>query len=292
MKSLTRSIPFLALTTLILSPLAAAAQNPPCLDAPDGSPTCAVSVDNDGNTGIGTTVPEALLDVRGDAFFAPNECDLDGNGVVNVFDLLAVLDFVDGTTPATPANFASHDVTGDGKVSLDDVGFCLLRFQGVDPLTAKQTIDGGYGMVGSDRFLVDGRLEVNQSCQCAGAGFTADVVIGLPTAEASLVVFGPIIQRGTTLHADYVFEPGYQLETIAEHNVFMRRQKHLPAVPARTVDAAGLEVVEVGAHQRGVLEELEKAHLYIAGLQKLIQQQDERLARLEAAFERDLLSEE
>ncbi|MEE8525400.1 MAG: hypothetical protein V3T72_15800, partial [Thermoanaerobaculia bacterium] len=117
-------LPTLLLLTFFFLPLAAAGQSPSCLDARDGDPTCAVDVDDDGNVGVGTDTPEALLDVRGDAFFAPNDCDLDNNGIVNFFDILAVLDFIDGDVAPTPANFALHDVTGDGRVSFDDVGFC------------------------------------------------------------------------------------------------------------------------------------------------------------------------
>ncbi|MEM7586977.1 MAG: hypothetical protein AAF560_26535 [Acidobacteriota bacterium] len=94
--------------------------------------------------------------------------------------------------------------------------------------------------------------------------------IGINTAHPSgaLDVFGAIYQRGAQLHADYVFEPDYELESIADHAAFMWANKHLPAVPPRRVDENGLEVLEVGAHRQGMLEELETAHIYIEQLHR------------------------
>ena len=77
------------------------------------------------------------------------------------------------------------------------------------------------------------------------------------------------------MHADYVFEPDFKLESIREHADFMWKNKHLKAIPKAKVDENGREVVEVGAHRKGIVEELEKAHIYIA-------QVEERLAKLEA----------
>ena len=77
---------------------------------------------------------------------------------------------------------------------------------------------------------------------------------------------GSIFQRGVQLFADYVFEPTYTLESIEEHADFMWNNKHLPAVGAKKVDEQGQEIVEIGARMRGLLEELEKAHIYISTL--------------------------
>jgi peptidoglycan hydrolase CwlO-like protein len=46
----------------------------------------------------------------------------------------------------------------------------------------------------------------------------------------------------------------------------MWENKHLKAIPKAEVDKDGQEVVEVGAHQKGIVEELEKAHIYIEQL--------------------------
>ena len=44
--------------------------------------------------------------------------------------------------------------------------------------------------------------------------------------------------------------------------------KHLKAIAKATVDADGQEIVEVGAHRKGIVEELEKAYIYIEQLHK------------------------
>ncbi len=103
------------------------------------------------------------------------------------------------------------------------------------------------------------------------------VGIGTMSPNGTLDVNGSIYQRGGVLHADYVFEPDYELETIDEHSDFMWENKHLKAIPQASVDENGLEIVEVGSHRRGIVEELEKAHIYIAQLH-------ERLERLEAVL--------
>lgn len=101
------------------------------------------------------------------------------------------------------------------------------------------------------------------------------VGINTNAPQGDLDVNGSIYQRGNSLHADYVFEPDYKLESIEEHSRLMWARKHLPALNAGAQDSEGRDVVEYGSRLRGILEELEKAHVYI-------QQLNARLAKLEA----------
>ena len=110
---------------------------------------------------------------------------------------------------------------------------------------------------------------------------SGNVGIGTTDPQGTLDVNGSIFQRGALLHADYVFEPDYQLESIEEHAEFMWKHKHLKAIPKAKVDAKGREIVEVGAHRKGIVEELEKAHIYIEQLHKRIKIMEVRLAKLE-----------
>lgn len=111
---------------------------------------------------------------------------------------------------------------------------------------------------------------------------SGNVGIGTTEPKGRLDVIGSIYQRGSQLHADYVFGPDYELETIEEHSHFMWKHHHLQAIPKAQFDAKGQEIVEVGAHQRGIVEELEKAHIYIEQLDKRIKELEEKLAKLEA----------
>ena len=92
------------------------------------------------------------------------------------------------------------------------------------------------------------------------------VGINTNSLQGDLDVNGSIYQRGAAVHADYVFEDDYQLESIEEHSRSMWRDKHLPAVGPGEKDEQGREFVEYGSRMRGILEELEKAHIYIEQL--------------------------
>jgi hypothetical protein len=93
---------------------------------------------------------------------------------------------------------------------------------------------------------------------------------------------GQIFHRGVSIHADYVFAPDYQLESVEEHAAFMRTEQHLRGVPKGMKDERGNDIVEYGSLFRGLLEELEKAHVYIADLNDVVKQQQESISALKA----------
>ena len=131
-------------------------------------------------------------------------------------------------------------------------------------------------------------------CSAIGAH---KVGIGTTNPQGVLDVNGSIFQRGSVLHADYVFGTDYELESIDEHSEFMWHHKHLAAIPETKVDENGREIIEVGAHRRGIVEELEKANIYIEQLHKRIKdlkRQNEtieaRLAALEACAAKPTVS--
>lgn len=110
---------------------------------------------------------------------------------------------------------------------------------------------------------------------------SGNVGIGTLTPGGKLDVNGSIFQRGGVLHADYVFEPTYMLESIEDHANFMWSYKHLPAIGARQVDEQGREVLEIGTRMRGMLEEIEKAHIYISELNEKIKNKEDQLTKLQ-----------
>jgi hypothetical protein len=121
-------------------------------------------------------------------------------------------------------------------------------------------------------------LNSNGTFRISGGNDAAELTLD---ASGNLTVTGGYFVNATQLNVpDYVFEPDYQLTSIEEQASYMARNKHLPAVGAAPAKgtAANLNLVQ---QQLGMLEELEKAHLYIAHLNQELQQLQQRLAQLE-----------
>ena len=112
------------------------------------------------------------------------------------------------------------------------------------------------------------------------------VGIATTTPQGTLDVNGSIYQRGTLLLADFVFEDEYELESIEEHSSYMWKNKHLPAVPISSKDEHGNDVVEWGARNRGILEELEKSHVYIDQLNTALKEQQATIEELKQEIEK------
>ena len=265
-----------------------------------GAATNSIFVDSTGRVGLRTSTP--VLDVHINTSNTPAhrlEQNSSGGFTAQTWDIAG-----------NEANFFVRDVTGGSR----------LPFR-IRPGAPTSSIDiNASGNVGigtsspSDKMEVVGQLRVSGS----GGGFLAaprdgsgashvwynptgddmrlfntisgDVVtiqnggnfgIGTTSPAGKLDVNGSIFQRGGQLFADYVFEPAYTIESIEEHADFMWNNKHLPGVGARTVDEKGREVVEIGARMRGLLEELEKAHIYISTLNDKIGERDSQLVKLE-----------
>jgi len=162
---------------------------------------------------------------------------------------------------------------------------CLGDAAGHDNKTGSGNVfigyEAGYYETGSNKLYIAN----NKTTPLIYGNFsTGRVGINNTGPQGALDVNGSIYQRGILLHGDYVFEPGYELESIEEHSEFMWQHKHLAAIPKAKVDENGVEIVEVGAHRRGIVEELEKAHIYIEQLNNRIKTLEEKLAKFEAVL--------
>ena len=106
------------------------------------------------------------------------------------------------------------------------------------------------------------------------------------TSDGNLTLRGDLTVSGTCTGCDGMFQPEYPVESLEEHAAFMWENSFLPAV-GPTPD--GDTKIQVFQKTAGMLQELEKAHIYIAQLNDSIKERDaevsdlrERLARLEA----------
>jgi hypothetical protein len=217
----------------------------------------AVRISNSGMVGIGTATPARRLHVNED----------DANSYVRISNnhstggANSILQFFEGSTQQAALIARGSGIAGGPPNALN-----IYTYVNGAPITLG-TASG-------------------EAIRITDSG---NIGIGTMTPAGALDVNGAIYQRGSALHADYVFEQDYTLESIEEHAAFMWANKHLAAIPAAMTDKNGLEVIEMGAHQRGIVEELEKAHIYIeqlsrnnSELERKNKELEERLVKLEA----------
>ncbi|MEM8484848.1 MAG: ABC transporter C-terminal domain-containing protein [Bacteroidota bacterium] len=76
---------------------------------------------------------------------------------------------------------------------------------------------------------------------------------------------------------DYVFSESYQLESIEAHAAFMWSEGHLPAVTSEKALKEN-DLYDMAERREQILEELEKAHIYIEQLNNRIKTLEKRLA--------------
>ena len=99
------------------------------------------------------------------------------------------------------------------------------------------------------------------------------------TAEGDLTIPGQLFTAGScAAGCDRVFDADYPLPTIAEQAALMRAKKHLPNVGPTPEDGP----FNITAMTGGMLNELEKAHLYIAELHADLATQRSENAALKA----------
>jgi len=77
--------------------------------------------------------------------------------------------------------------------------------------------------------------------------------------------------------ADYVFNSAYNLESIEEHGIFMFKNKHLPALKsANQIN----NLYNPEQRRENILEELEKAHIYIFQMNERMKKMEEIICKL------------
>ena len=93
--------------------------------------------------------------------------------------------------------------------------------------------------------------------------------IGVDAADR-VDITGSLYINNVQVNPDFVFDEGYPLESIEEHAAQMWELGHLPAVGPGLVGKDGKAMIDIASRSQGVLEELEKAHVYIEQLQTRI----------------------
>jgi len=106
-----------------------------------------------------------------------------------------------------------------------------------------------------------------------------NIGIGTPYPKGKLDVNGTIYQRGI-VHSSKALRSEYKIESIKEHTKEMFTTGKLKAMPKKQKDKNGNDVIEVGSQLKGIVEELEKAHIYINQLNTTLQDQQKTIKEL------------
>ena len=261
----------------------------------------AVRIDSNGNVGIGTTTPQSPLHINGanNSNFELKITDTDNVGIElrsSGTNKNSYIDFVDTST--SDSGYGTPDFQGrilyngnfdvmqfytnassEPSITLQSNGFVgigaaspgekltvlggniVLREMDNGFNAVKLWVDNTKGAISAYNGGVESiRLDGGNGNNWIKNG---NLGIGTTTPQGALDVSWSIYQRWWSLHADYVFEPEYKLESIEEHSKYMWQNKHLKAVPKAFKDSEGQDIVEWWNRNKGVLEELEKAHVYI-----------------------------
>lgn len=237
-----------------------------CLRIRVGAPANSIFVNTNGDVGLGTASPDAALHVIGRALV--DETDT-GSAPLGNFE-------VSGTTSAT-VFITDQDAGTDQKT------FQLLSNDGTFMIATRLDNGGNPGGSGIIWQAVK-NTGGDTTQQTFHTGASADERMSI--TDAGINVTGTISQNAAVIHPDYVFEPDFKLETIDDHAAYMWKKKHLPAVGAGEYDEEGRAVIDLGRKTLGILEELEKAHIYIEQLHKQRQGDQQEVQKLTARIER------
>ena len=267
-----------------------------------GAPANALYVSDGGEVGFGTQTPVVEVHVQDgnsptmrleqDASngFTPQTWDVAGNEA-NFF----VRDVTNGSElpfkikPGAPTG--TLFLAADGKVGIgteSPSGQLTLQANGKVDLDLTSTASGGnswrirsHHVTGQLNFI-DNTNSKAPFKMLPAANSSLLVIGGTPTLtpDADQVsINGNLVVNGT-ITPDYVFEPDYPLLPLEEQAAYMWENKHLPAVGGAVIEN-GQHKIDVARRADGVLEELEKAHIYIDQLHSMIKDLSQRIEKLE-----------
>ncbi len=220
--------------------------------------------------------PTLRLQQDGSSGFAPQTWDVAGNET-NFF----VRDVTNGSTlpirirPGAPSNSIFIDTDGDvGLGTSSPTGSFHVR--GGESVALKLDNTGGGVSIQLD--AGGEATDFWQMTSTAGDGILRFNRTGGATefeldSSGNITIAGEITTSGSCSGGcDLVFDDAYELPSIGEHARLMKQNRYLPAVGPTPENGPFNLSQKVG----GILNELEKAHLYIAEL-------NQRLAKIEAA---------
>lgn len=242
-----------------------------------GAPDNALVIDANGQIGMGTLTPDDNMHISSSS---PARLKLTNTGIVNSATLDRDWTINSNGTLRISAgtDSAEWSLNADAQMGIgtanpqDD-----LHIVDYGPARIKLTNSSKSSSATEDPDWV---INSNGTLRISAGADTAEMTL---SADGNLVVTGGYFVNATQLSVpDYVFEPTYQLKTIDEQTEYMFNNKHLPSVKAAPDPDAQLNLVD---QQLGMLEELEKAHIYISLLHNRIKSLEHENSQMVASMD-------
>ena len=228
-----------------------------------------------GRLGVSNVNPAEALDVTGNAL-------LSGNATVGGSTTTNSLSVITGATVGTNLTVTNNATAGSLNVGSNaTVGGATST--GSLTVSTGATVGTNLNVTGNS---TTGSLNVSTSATVNGeATVMQKMSIGTATKSPTynLSVLGGIISDEVRVQLqpwpDYVFEPNYPLQPLAEVEKYLLVNKHLPGVvSAKEVAENGLDL---GQSQKAQMEKIEELFLYMLQQQKQIALQQQTIERLE-----------
>ncbi|MFZ5964891.1 hypothetical protein ACOXXX_18255 [Thalassococcus sp. BH17M4-6] len=270
------------------------------------APSNALFISDDGNIGMRTSIPQSNLHIVDTGFFGEARLRLEENtGTPYIWDLRGNSSgfyLYDATTLRLPfqvrpgAPSSSIDIDSDGNIGMgtsapaapvhvrrtDNSARVLVEdtgASGAQELFKLSNNGGSYftfenAASGTTWFFTHEDASPNRFIIADGVADGPEMTL---TADGDLTIPGQLFTGGScAAGCDRVFDADYPLPTIAEQAAMMRDLKHLPNVGPTPEDGP----FNITAMTGGMLNELEKAHLYIAELEERLTARDDDIAAM------------
>ncbi len=260
------------------------------------TPNNTLYVDQTGRVGIGTNVPVVEAHVSdGDSPTLRLEQNTSSGFQAQIWDVAGneanffVRDVTSGSRlpfrirPGAPTS--SIDIAADGDVGIGTAspGVDLHILKTSEAATDVQfkietNTDPAFDFAEQDSGVTWRFINNNTALKIVDIGTGSDPAEEFALTQAGdLTITGQIFTSGDcNTGCDLVFSPDYQLPSIEEHEAEMLERRHLPAVGPTPENGPFNLSLMTG----GILNELEKAHLYIAQLNDRVKQKDGEVAQL------------
>jgi len=239
---------------------------------------------NQGNVGIGTASPAAILHIGGSQIAQYSSMIIDNTqtnlvgGCIRSGLLIRAnttnagnnIDMVDGLIIASPT------LTSGGGTFQNLRGITIQEQTG-----ASRNTDLLIGTAGSH--LIPGGDFAIYSASTRNSYLAGNIGIGTTSPEAKLTVKGKIVASEIQVKdvgaiPDYVFKPDYELMQLNHLEEFVKQNRHLPEVPSEMeFKENGMNIAEMNAI---LLKKIEELTLYVIEQSKQEIEQTKQISQL------------